>query len=46
MHFVPYAPPADHCNQPPVQGKRANRLALALFAFASLAGLLVKYLPW
>jgi hypothetical protein len=43
MLIVPYAPPADHCHQKPVQRQRANRFALALFTLTLLAGLLVKY---
>lgn len=46
MFFVPYAPPADHRPQTPLQRKRASRLALTLFTLTALAALLLKYLAW
>lgn len=45
MLFVPYAPATADRNQTPQQRRRANHLALLLFAVTASVGLLLKYLP-
>ena len=45
MILLPFPIFLDNRNQSPQHRKRANRLALVLFASTALVGLAVKYLP-
>ena len=46
--MIPFAFPIflNERHRSPQYRKRANRLALVLFALTALGGLAVKYLPW